>query len=159
MGAATKGLLLGRIKSENILNFIKQRYDREAKIKHANERHATFDNKPYDTFSCQIYFTSNKENRIIQVYFDSDQHDINYYKNIDHKNKYTKISMGLCEYSINIVRSIVAEFGGYIDESDSDDKGYDPIVKNPDGTIKPVFRVTMNDIYEKFGGVVIITDK
>lgn len=159
MGVTTKGLLIGHIKNESILNFIRQRYDGEARIEHDNERHAIFDNIPTDRYSAQIYFTIDKENRVLQVYFDSDQNDVNYYRNIDHKNKYTQILLDYCEDNVTIMRSLVTEFGGYIYENSSKDINYEPIIKDPDGTIKPVFRVTMNDIHEKFGGVVIITDR
>ena len=40
------------------------------------------------------------------------------------------------------MRAIVEEFDGYIDENDFDDKGFEPIIKTADGTIKPVIRVT-----------------
>ena len=57
-----------------------------------------------------------------------------------------------------LVSCIVAHFGGgWIDENDCDTKEYYPIELNPDGNIKPVQYVTMNDIYEKFGSVVVIT--
>lgn len=41
-------------------------------------------------------------------------------------------------------------------ENDSDERYFEPVIKNPDGTIKPVFHVSMEDIYEIFRGVVII---
>ena len=58
-----------------------------------------------------------------------------------------------------IIKELVAYFGGgWIDENDCDDEEYYPIELNNDGSVKPVKYVTMNDIYEKFGCVVIIKD-
>ena len=44
-------------------------------------------------------------------------------------------------------------------KNDCDDKLFYPIETNPDGSIKPVQYVTMEDVYEKFGSVVVITEK
>lgn len=57
--------------------------------------------------------------------------------------------------SVEIAREIVAHFGSdWIDENDCDDKSYYLVETNPDGSIKPVQYVTMEEIYEKFGSVV-----
>lgn len=70
----------------------------------------------------------------------------------------TYISLGFWGSSVEIVKEIVAYFGGgWVDENDCDDKEYYPIEVNTDGSIKPIQYVTMNDIYEKFGSVVVIT--
>ena len=61
---------------------------------------------------------------------------------------------------MEIAKEIIAHFGGgWIDENDCDDKLFYPIETNPDGSIKPVQYVTMEDVYEKFGSVVVITEK
>lgn len=57
------------------------------------------------------------------------------------------------------MRDLVLQFGGWIDENDCDDEDYYPISKDADGNISPVLLVTMEDIYQKFGGVVIIKDQ
>ena len=57
------------------------------------------------------------------------------------------------------MRDLVSQFGGWIDENDCDDEDYYPISKDTDGNITPVILVTMEEIYQKFGGVVIIKDQ
>ena len=58
---------------------------------------------------------------------------------------------------MEIIKEIVAHFGGgWIDENDCDDEDYYPIELNVDGSIKQVQYITMEDVYEKFGSVVII---
>lgn len=58
------------------------------------------------------------------------------------------------------MKEIVAHFGGgWVDENDCDDKEYYPIETNPDRSIRPVQYVTMEEIYEKFGSVVVIVGK
>lgn len=71
----------------------------------------------------------------------------------------TYISLGFWGSSVEIIKEIVSYFGGgWVDENDCDDKEYYPIEVNTDGSIKPIQYVTMNDIYEKFGSVVVITE-
>lgn len=57
------------------------------------------------------------------------------------------------------MKKIVTEFGGWLDENDCDDEPYYPVDKNPDGSIKPIIRVTMEEINTKFGDTVLIIDK
>ena len=72
----------------------------------------------------------------------------------------TSLSLGKWNSSVEIIKDIVTHFGGgWIDEDDCDSEDYYPIESNPDGSIKPVIKVTMQDIYDKFGGIVVITDK
>jgi hypothetical protein len=58
--------------------------------------------------------------------------------------------------SVEIIKDIVTHFGGWIDENDCDDKEFYPILKNEDGNIKPIIYITKEELYEKFGGIVII---
>lgn len=68
-------------------------------------------------------------------------------------------TLGYWGNSIEIIKEIVAHFGGgWVDENDCDDKEYYPIEVNTDGSVKPIKYVTMKDIYEKFGSVVVITE-
>ena len=70
----------------------------------------------------------------------------------------TYISLSCWGSSVEIVKEIVSHFGGgWVDENDCDDKEYYPVELNSDENIKSVQYVTMEDIYEKFGSVVIIT--
>lgn len=158
MGVDTKGLLLGKVEKENVLNFIKHKFDNAAKLEHYSKSNYKVEGKEVTTEYCNIIFKYNEENRNLSWYFNTSQYDIKHSEEVDQNNIYTQISLGCWGDSINIMRTIVTEYSGYIDECDSDDKRYEPIIKNSDGTVKPVFYVTMNDVYEKFGGVVIITD-
>jgi hypothetical protein len=176
MSVDTKGRLKGFITHEEVLNFIKHKYDKNAvsyvKLdNYGSDKDKEWIQERYDdsgnwlTWSGFINLKDGEENR--NLFYCYTNH--NSYENLDFYSEYglddmvkaqtTYISLGYHGNSVNIIKSIVTEFGGWIDESDCDDEEYYPIVKNPDGTIKPVFKVTMNDIYEKFGGVVIITDK
>ena len=172
MGVDTKARLKGRVRHEEVLNFIKQKIDRNAvsgvkKDIHKTKitcEHAKYGNED-DWFSEHgfIYFTSKEGNERSLFY---NYENINSFENLKYYEEYglgdmvksetTYLSLGFNDEAVEIMRDIVTEFGGWIDENDCDDKEFEPIVKNEDGSIKPVLRVTMQDIYDKFGGIVII---
>lgn len=173
MGVETEGRLLGYIKPEEVLNLIKQKYDKNAVscVKYYSyglDKDKEWIQERYDnsgkrlTWSGFINFKDGEEDR--SIFYCYTNH--NSYENLGFYSEYgledmvkaqtTYISMGYHESSVDIIKSIVTEFGGWIDESNWDDEEYYPIIKNEDGTIKPVFYVTMEEIYDKFGGVVII---
>lgn len=173
MGVDTKGRLKGFVKHEDVLNFIKQTYDKNAisyvKLEdYGSDAGKEWIYERYDssgkwlTWSGFISFNDGKENRsLFYCYTNHNSYEnLEYYSKCDLedmvKAETTHISLGYGGSSVDIIKAIVTEFGGWIDESDCDDEEYYPIIKNSDGTIKPVFHVTMNDIYEKYGGVVII---
>lgn len=174
MGVDTHGKLKGRVLAEDILNYIQQKYDPKATMEISKSNYGTnerdYIKQRYDNSGCTlgwsgfIDFFDGKDNR--QLFYSYD--NTNSYENLDYyanynldgmvKSETTYISLGYWNNSVEIIKAIVTEFGGWIDENDCDNEPYYPIIKNPDGTIKPVIRVTMQDIYEKFGGTVIITD-
>jgi len=157
MSVYSKVRLKGFVTCEEILNFLVQKVDQTAK--------KSIDTIPchdYDSVSGTFYFT--KEGKILSIFY--------YYTSLNLKENYdywvekglkdmvdthtTELLANVDESSVNVMRMIVEHFGGWIDENDSDGRYYEPVTRNSDGTIKPVFRVTMEDIYEKFGGIVII---
>jgi hypothetical protein len=108
-----------------------------------------------------IFFTLNLEKRAIYYSYSNcnSYENLQYYSEIGLedmiKSETTFLSLN-CDEKIDIMNDIVTNFGGYIDRNDCDDIPYEPVIKNPDKTIKPVYHVSMQDIYDKFGGIVII---
>lgn len=179
MGSTTIGKIKGYIQSEDILNFIRQKYDTcaisdvrnstmyplaQCNGKYAINPHSDSKESRY-VISGFIYFDYNGEQRSLFYYYDS----INSFENFDYyeelgladmvKSETTRISCGLWSEGTKIIKEIISHFGGgWIDEDDCDDKPYYPVILNPDGSIKPIKYVTMNEVYEKFGCVVIIRD-
>jgi len=171
MGVDTKGYLIGNVKSEEILNFIRQKHDKNATsrvkkelinyeidwehIKHGEE-------KSYREVGFIEFVTKTGQVRSL-FYFYSNINSLEnygYYEALGLEDMVrsdkTSVQLGFNGESVEIIKELVSEFGGWIDENDCDEFSFYQIIKNSDGTIKPVFRVTMNEIYEKFGGVVII---
>lgn len=178
MGVDTHGKIKGFVRHEDIFNFIVQKYDKNAVCnikkginsplsecdwKYKINEHSE-DNKNWYSITGRIDFNYHGEERSLFYVYDN----LNSYENINFYSEHglkdmvlsetTYISLGFWGSSVGIVKEIVAHFGGgWVDENDCDDKEYYPIEINTDGSIKPIQYVTMNDIYEKFGSVVVIT--
>lgn len=175
MGCDTRGLLKGHIREEEVLNFIKQKFDKNATmdISDNNMGNITANNynfikKNYDNTnkwiirSGFINFKYKDRNRNIFYFYDN----CNTYDDLDYYSEYgledmvksetTSVSLGCWGDSEEIIKPLVEHFGGWYDYNDCDDIEYEPIFKNNNDTIEPVIHVTMEDIYNKFGGVVII---
>lgn len=173
MGVDTLGKLKGNIEPEKILNFIKFKYDKNATSDVKTQKYKPFrelsfvkerygDSTYWECTSGTIHFKDGEDTRTLFYSYNN----MNSYENIEFyaqngleemvKSETTCISLGCWGNSVDIIKSIVTEFGGWIDENDCDDKEYYPILKDSNGKIKPVIYITMEDIYKKFGGVVII---
>lgn len=177
MGVSTHGLIKGYVRHEEIYNFIKQRYDNNAEdhvrksaerpIKevtwnHKMNEHSENDNIWY-SINGYIYFKYNGEDRALFFNYDN----VNHLENLDYYSEYglqdmvesetTYLSLSCYGNSVDIMKEIVAHFGGWLDENDCDEVPYYPIDVRINDSIKPVIFVTMKDICEKFGGTVVIT--
>jgi len=173
MGADTKGKLKGRIPAEEILNFIRSTYDPEAILSDTNKYYyddkgkfsINYGNSDITTWEhTSIFFKEySGDIRILScVYCDKNYYEnLNYYSNLGLgemvTSETTSISLGYSGESIEIIQSIVSHFGGWVDENDCDDNPYYYIGCSPID-IKPVIHITRKQLYEKFGGVVIIDD-
>lgn len=179
MGADTHGKIRGFVRHEDIFNFIVQKYDENAVCDIKNRVNSPLsecdwkykinehseDNENWYSISGRIDFNYHGEERSLFYVYDN----LNSYENINFYSEHglkdmvlsetTYLSLGFWGSSVEIIKEIVAHFGGgWVDENDCDDKEYYPIEVNTDGSIKPAQYVTMKDIYEKFGSVVVITE-
>jgi len=170
MGVETKGLLKGKVDHEEVLNFIKQKYDTNAKsyvelTNYGSDSEYDWIKERYDDsgkWLCWNGFISFCDGEMYRSLFycytnHNSHHNLDYYDEFGLADMVKSETTYLSNSSVEIMKEIVAHFGGWIDENDCDYEPYYPVFKNADGTIKPVIRVTMEEIYEKFGGVVIIT--
>jgi len=173
MGVEVRGKLKGYISPQEVLNFIQQTIDSNAKsyvrIRDCGIADYDWIKERYDTTNKWIiingYIDFTDKNGELRSLFYCYK-NVNSYENLEYYSKYgledmvksetTDIMLDCHGESVNVIKSIVTEFGGWIDENDCDDEEYYPIEKDSNGNIKQVFHVTMEDIYEKFGGIVII---
>lgn len=178
MGVDTHGKIKGFVRPEEVFNFIRQKWDKnatngvdkrincpisECSWKYEINEHSEDNENWYTTYGF-ICFKYKEEDRMLFYHYDN----LNSFENLEYYSKYgledmvrtetTYLSLGCWGSSVEIIRELVAHFGGgWLDENDCDNKEYYPIELKEDGSIKPVEYVTMEDIYEKFGCVVVIS--
>ncbi len=177
MGVDTYGKIKGYAKPEGIFNFIKQKYDKNAKYnikrqivvpiekvtwEHTFNEHSE-DNKNWYDIRGAISFNYKNEARMLSYYYANVNHleNLNYYSELGLEDmvraETTHIGLGKWGHSVEIVKEIVAHFGGgWIDEDDCDDVPYYPINANEDKSVVPIRYVTMDEIREKFGENIVI---
>lgn len=156
MGIDTQGYLKGYVKPEYILNYIKQKYDANATME-INIH--DYGEKSKLNFVKESYGDSDKwliEAGYINFVDGIDQcslfymhNNINSYENLEYhtqngledmvKQEKTSLLLRYCENSVEIMRNLVSQFGGWIDENDCDDEDYYPISKDVDDNISSVF--------------------
>jgi hypothetical protein len=156
MSVDTHGMINRKIDVEEVYNFIINTFDKNAKL---DKKIDSYDNKPKG----YILFNDGKDDR--QMFFCNGQDKTKYdreYPNLsfnDEDLSYLWLDLKLYGNSVEDMKIIINHFGGYVDENDCDDNDWYYLGANPEGTIPPVIHVTMQQIYDKFGGVVIITDR
>ena len=179
MGVDTLGKIKGYVKYEEILNFIKQKYDENAKSDvrkrmsipieeckwdYKFNEHSE-DNKHWYSIYGHINFKYKDEDRSLFY----DYSNVNSLENLEHYSELglkdmieaetTFIDLRCWGSSVEIIKEIVTHFGGgWIDENDCDDHPFYPINVNTDGSVKPIRYVTMEEIREVFGDNVVIVD-
>ena len=158
MSSSVNGITEKVISGEEILNFIKESYDTNAKMK---LEYGKEELTKYEDASGFIEFTYKEVHQSIYVIVGSVKDNNNNNENeVITSEKYTWLSMYSTENNVEIMKTIINHFGGWIDENDCDDIGYYYVLSNPNRDIPPVIEVTMEEIYEKFGGIVkIVKDK
>lgn len=161
MSAEVKVRLKGYVKPEEVLNFLQQKGDINPTARVHRQFYET--DKSWYIDSGYILFNY-KDFGDMYYYYSSEGRNENYDYWVEKglkemaETETTTLSMYSCKDNINLMRQIAAEFGGWIDENDCDEELFHEIVKSPDGTIKPVRYVTMQEVYEKFGEIVVIKD-
>lgn len=155
MSVNVKVRLKENVEPEKIVNFLKEKYGGITRMDVK-----TTDYTEYKITSGYIFVSD-----ICIFYY---RPSINLYENYDYwvkkglrdmvETHTTNLTAYCDERNKKVMYEVVKEFGGWIDYNDSDEEYYEPVVKKPDGSIKPVIYVTMEEINEKFGGIVIIKD-
>lgn len=176
MGVDTKGKLKGKVEFEQILQFVIDNFDKNAtlfskinkcglKTEYSFIKESYDENIYYQVKVGHIDFKYKNRNTSIFLYYSN----INNYENLEYhkrngnedmvKSETTFISLGCDDIAQEIIFKIVSHFGGWYDENDCDEFDYVYLDKGFHGVIKPIKRVTMKDIYERFGEIVIIDSK
>lgn len=71
-------------------------------------------------------------------------------------SKMVYISLGFWGESVEIIASIVKNFGGWVDENCCDDEDFYYIPKDKDSKEYNIIYITQEELNKKFGGIVVI---
>ena len=181
MGVDTRVKLIGRVDAEAVAEWIKNNIDDKVKLGNTNVMRITeaeynnyvtkgdikesySDDKTLWSISTWIIFNYNGRQRTIFYYYSP----LNWYENLEYykplgledmvKSETTGITIGCDEDGKELMARIVKAFGGWIDYNDCDDEDFIKFEKGSDAPTT-VRHITMKDVYEAFGGFVVIDDK
>lgn len=176
MGVDTKGYIKGYVSADEIVNFIRQKYDKNAKNNVTCKKYGALTDLNFK-FVMQPNHENDKEWIITSGFIDFEYNgnmrclfysyqNINSYENLEWyagnyseysylpdmiKSERVSLSLGNDEDAIKIINDILSYFGGWIDVNDCDDIPYVPVECNSNDKIEPLKYITMEDIYKAFG--------
>ena len=179
MGCATCGKIKGKIEPEQILDFIMENYDKNSAMSEMSTTKDRVTKRAYEETYNDIRYVYGKDkkyyisktgiiyNSVDDLFYNYsnmgfyNKSDLKYYEELALsdmvKSETTYISMGASKKSVELIKSIIANFGGgWIDENDCDDDDYYYVDGNGNG--KSVKHVTLEEVYEKFGEIVVIDE-
>ena len=188
MGECTRALLKGKINPEEIANFILNYYNlkpNEIRIFNLFTNSIKIEDKLkpikqygkntgfWDTDTTHIVFVnpfrkpvpknSTPTHRSLFWYYSNCVFEGEASTTIASQYETTYISLSHDKEAIEIIKAITAHFGGWMDENDCDDISYREVIpggsEGKNGEIKPVFYITMEELQEKYGGIVKIVSK
>lgn len=154
MGLDTHGLIYPNVSVEEVYAHIVKYVDKEAKF----HRDSNVSNEFHKDWVI-ITFTHKNENRNLSCGIFKRYEDDNYdFLGTDHDDWYTWLSLGCWGNSVDLMRSIVSRFGGWVDDNDCDDEPYYPVPVTEYGEPIKIFRVTRKELNERYGGIVLVVD-
>ena len=178
MGVDTTGYIKGYVSADEIVNFIRQKYDTNVVNNVTCKKYGALTGLDFK-FVMQPNHENDKEWAITSGFIDFEYNgnmrglfygyqNINPYENLEwYKENYPEpkysyipdmikservsLSLGKDDDAIKIINDILSYFGGWIDVDDCDDIPYVPIECNSNNKIEPLKYITMEDVYKAFG--------
>lgn len=168
MGQDTRGRLIGRVKPEDVLNYVRDHYDQNAGINIISCDYGKVADKNYIK---EVYDDSGLwkcTNGFIDFEYAGDKYsmfycyeNINAYENLDYyeplglecmvKQETTKLVLPYWKNSVKIMKNIVGCFGGWVDDNDCDDVPYYPVSEKSLAHVSDKFKYKDNDIIVRRG--------
>lgn len=170
MSVDTRGKIKGFVRHEDILAFIKQNWDAEARYDVTKETHCLLrdlsfayvlnehseNTKYWYTVSGFISFTYNGHPRNLFYHY----HNINTHENLDRYSRFgltsmvyaetTSLTLGCWDESVEIITEIVKHFGGgWIDDNDCDDKEFYEVIGEKNEASENGGRLTRNELLKE----------
>ena len=135
MTAKTHGYITKEIELEQIYQFILKWFDPAAKVNR--------------------YFTyKGEERRLFAIVYKSTK-----FSKTGQKERQIFLDLGYWGSSVEIMKSIISNFSGYLDENDCDDEDPYFIAEHPEGIMPNIIKITRSELNKRMGGTVVIIDE
>ena len=147
MTAKTHGYITKEIELEQIYQFILKFFDPEAKVNR-------YENRFGESNEMAVYFTyKGEERRLFTMVYKSRKFSKN-----GEKNRLVFLDLDYWGYSVEIMRSILSYFSGWLDENDCDKEEAYFIEEQPDGVTPNIIKITRKELNRRLGGMVVIIE-
>lgn len=147
MTAKTHGYITKEIELDQIYRFILKWFDPNAKI-------TRYENTLGETNEMAVYFTyKGEERRLFAIIYKSRKFSKN-----GEKERHIFLDLGYWGSSVEIMKSIISNFSGWIDENDCDNDNPYFIAEHPEGVVPNVIKITREELNKRLGGTVVIID-
>ena len=101
-----------------------------------------------------IYFTyKGEERRLFTMIYKSRKFSKN-----GEKNRMVFLDLDYWGHSVEIMRSVISYFSGWLDENDCDKEEAYFIEEQPDGVAPNIIKITRKELNRRLGGMVVIID-
>ena len=147
MTAKTHGYITKEIELEQINQFILKFFDPEAKVNR-------YENRFGESNEMAVYFTyKGEERRLFTMVYKSRKFSKN-----GEKNRLVFLDLDYWGHSVEIMRSILSYFSGWLDENDCDKEEAYFIEEQPDGVTPNIIKITRKELNRRLGGMVVIIE-
>lgn len=147
MTAKTHGYITKEIELEQIYRFILRYFDPEAKVNR-------YENRFGESNEMAVYFTyKGEERRLFSMIYKSRK-----FSKTGEKKRLIFLDLDYWGHSVEIMRSIISFFSGWMDENDCDKEGPYYIDEQPDGVVPNIIKITRKELNKRLGGMVVIID-
>ncbi len=148
MTAKTHGYITKEIELEQIYQFILKWFDPAARVNR-------YENKNGENNEMAVYFTyKGEERRLFAIVYKSTK-----FSKTGQKERQIFLDLGYWGYSVEIMKSIISNFSGYLDENDCDEEEAYYIEEHPEGIMPNIIKITRAELNKRMGGTVVIIDE
>lgn len=147
MTAKTHGYITKEIELEQIYEFVQKWFDPQATVNR-------YKNKLGVSNEMAIYFNyKGEERRLFIIVYKSRK-----FSKTGEKERQIFLDLGFWGHSVEIMKSIISYFSGWLDENDLDSEDPYYIEAHPEGVMPKIIKITRAELNKKLGGTVVIID-